>query len=153
MTARRQLRGGPVDPAPPFWEPLQLLQRSIEKPKPARIRSAFDVVIGRGELNEALQKNVNVRLRLEPDRLPRFVRIPELASVEMIEPGAEVCGEVWSRGQSPALVPRRNVSHIAIVKSAVVPVPPMSRVRCSGPESSTFVIASSTRFAAPDSPM
>jgi len=47
----------------------------------------------------------------------------------------------------------RNVSHNAVVKSVVLPVPPMSRVRCSGPEPSTFTIASLIRLAGPISPM
>jgi len=131
---------------------LQLLQSSVEKAKAAWICASFDVVIRGRELDETLQKKMNIRLRLQPDRLPRFVRIPELGGVEVIESGAEVGSEV-GLAQSPALVPRRNVSHIAVVKSAVVPVPPISRVRCSGPESSTLTMASSIRCAGPISPM
>jgi len=56
-------------------------------------------------------------------------------------------------GQSLARVPFRSVSHIAAVKSAVVPVPPISLVRCSSPEASTFTMASSMRLAGAISPM
>ncbi len=94
MTVRCQLGGGPIDPAPALGDPFQLLQRRVEKPQSARKSSTLDMVISRSELDEPLKKNVNVRLRFEPDRLPRFVRIPEFAGVEMIEPGAEVCGEL-----------------------------------------------------------
>ena len=142
---------GPVDPAKTFRKVGQLLQRRVEKAQAAGIRAAFYVVICGGELDEALKKTMDVRLRFEPDRLPRLVRIPELGRVEMIEAGAKVRHEV-GLAQSSDLVPRRSVSHIAVVKSAVVPVPPMSRVRCSGPESSTFTMASSIRLAAPISP-
>src|SRR3954451_15949490 len=142
---------GSIDPAKAFGKVAQLLQRRVEQPQSAGIRAAFDVVIRGRELNQTLQKTMHVRLRFEPDRLPRHMRIPELGGVEVIEAGAKVRNEV-GLVQSSALVPRRSVSHIAVVKSVVVPVPPMSRVRCSGPESSTFTIASSMRFAAPISP-
>ncbi|MEA2235912.1 MAG: hypothetical protein QOC81_636 [Thermoanaerobaculia bacterium] len=182
MTMRGQLRGGAIDAAPPLRKRLQLSESGIEESQTSRKCTALNVVIRGGKLDEALKKKVNVGLRLEPDRLPRLMRVPELAVVEVLETSPEMGFEVdhavsWLRGcsvsqqiavrlrdfdnratsrpqiQSPALVPRRSVSHIAVVKSAVVPVPPMSRVRCSGPESSTLTIASSIRFAAPDSPM
>ena len=142
----------PVDAAPAFRKAFQLFQGGVKKPQPARISPSFDVVIRRRELDQPLQKKMDVRLRFQPDRLPRLVRVPELGGVEVIEPGAEMGNEI-GLAQSPALVPRRSVSHIAVVKSAVVPVPPMSRVRCSGPESSTLTMASSIRCAGPISPM
>lgn len=146
------LDGGAIDAAPALRKSLQFLQSGVEEAQRARVRAALDMVIGRRQLDESLQENMNVRLGLEPYCLPRLVRIPEFGGVEVIEPGAEMGDEV-RLAQSSALVPRRNVSHIAVVKSAVVPEPPMSRVRCSGPESSTLTIASSIRFAGPISPM
>lgn len=152
VTSRGLFDRGPIDAAPTLGEVVQLLQRGVEQAESAGVRAALHMVIRGRELDESLEKTVDVRLRFEPDRLPRLMRIPELGGVEMIEAGAKVGDEV-RLVQSSALVPRRSVSHIAVVKSAVVPVPPMSRVRCSGPESSTFTIASSTRLAAPVSPM
>src|SRR5438105_854854 len=152
MTSRRLFHRRPIDPAPALRKVIQLLQRRVEQTQSAGIRAAFDVVIGGRELDEALQKTMDVRLRFEPDCLPRLMGIPEFGGVEVIETGAKVRREI-GLVQSSALVPRRSVSHIAVVKSVVVPVPPMSRVRCSGPESSTITMASSMRFAAPISPM
>ena len=122
------------------------LQRRIEKPHRAAQRAALRVVIRGRELNETLIELDVVAVGFEPQRLPRFMRVPELGGVEVIN----ALGE---RVQSPARVPRLKVSHIAAVKSAVVPTPPMSRVRCSSPESSTFTMASPMRFAATGSPM
>src|SRR5262245_62718743 len=107
------------------------------------MRATLDVVVGRGELDHPLQKLLDVRLRGEPDRLPRLVRFPELVRIEVRHAFEEV--RAVDGFQSPARVPRRSVSHSAVVKSAVVAVPPMSRVRCSGPEPSTLTMASCTR--------
>jgi len=147
-------------------------ERRIEEPhRAARRRAALHVVIRGGELNQSLKKLFFVALRREPDLLPRFMRVPETLRVEQLDAALEkrgTCNEErvasrWLhsflasrssfRRQSDALVPLRNTSHIADVKSVVEPVPPMSRVRLSGPMASTFPMASSTRFAAPPSPM
>src|SRR5438067_1494301 len=48
-----------IDTAPPFWKVLQLLQGRVEEPKTSGIRAALHVVIGRRELNQSLQKEVN----------------------------------------------------------------------------------------------
>src|SRR4029077_877529 len=114
------------------------------------------------------------RFRDEPDRLPRLMRLPESPRVEVFDAFADVMREIGLRHtvssyrlsvitkgsdnrepttQSPALIPFRSLSHMAAVKSAVVPVPPMSRVRCCGPEARTLAIASWIRVAADVSPM
>src|SRR5205809_480717 len=71
MPPGRLFDRGPVDATPPFRKVLQLLQGSVEKAKPAGVCAPFDMVIRRRQLDEALQKKMDVRLRLEPDRLPR----------------------------------------------------------------------------------
>src|SRR5438105_8518767 len=53
---------GPIDPAPAFRKVAQLLQRRVEQPQTAGIRAAFYVVIGSRELDEPLQKTMDVRL-------------------------------------------------------------------------------------------
>ena len=114
---------------------FQLFQGGGEKTHRPRKRPAFHVVIRGGELDQSLvEENEIVILGFEPELFPRFVRVPELPFVE--EPDSVL------EAQSVARVPLRNVSHIAPVKSEVVPVPPMSRVRCSPPLPRTTVIAS-----------
>ena len=125
---------------------FQFLQRRVEQTHRARERAALHVVVRRRELDQSLvEENEIVVIGFEPELLPRFVRVPELALVE--EPDSVL------EAQSVARVPLRSVSHIALVKSELVPVPPMSRVRCSSPLPRTTVIASWTRLAGPLSPM
>jgi len=127
-------------------KPFQLLQRRVEQTHRSRKSPALHVVVRRRELDQALvEENAVVVVFLEPELFPRFMRVPELALVE--EPDAVL------EAQSVARVPLRSVSHIAAVKSEVLPLPPMSRVRCSGPLPRTTVMASCTRFAGPGSPM
>ena len=127
--------------------------RCLEKTHTPTERAALQVVIRGGELNESLQILLELGLRDQPELFPRFMRFPELARVEVRDAANEQGGEFGFGLQSPARVPFRSVSHIAVVKSAVVPVPPMSRVRCSGPDASSLVMASKIRFAAFPSPM
>jgi len=125
---------------------FQFLPRSVEQAHRPRKGAALHVVIRRRELDESLvEEDEVVVIRFEPQLLPRFMGMPELAFVE--EPDSIL------ETQSVARVPLRSVSHIAAVKSEVLPLPPMSRVRCSGPLPRTTVIASWTRFAGPLSPM
>lgn len=125
---------------------FQFLRRSVEQAHRPRKSAAFHVVIRRRKLDESLvEEDEIVIIRFEPQLLPCFVRMPELAFVEEADSIFET--------QSVARVPLRSVSHIAAVKSEVLPLPPMSRVRCSGPLPRTTVIASCTRFAGPLSPM
>src|SRR5262249_25300383 len=148
---RRLLGGAAIDSAERSRERREPPKRRFEQPHCAAMCAALDVVVRSRELNHPLQKLLDVRLRGEPDRLPRLVRLPEFVPVEVHHAFEEVRAIV--RLQSLTGVPRRSASHIAVVKSAVVPAPPMSRVRCSGPEARTLAIASCTRFAAVDSPM
>ena len=93
-----------------------------------------------GDLNEPLEKLLDLRRRDEPDRLPRLVSFPELARIEVRDTAEQMSREVRF-AQSFALVPRRRISQIAVVKSEVVPVPPMSLVLCSGPSPRSLMIA------------
>lgn len=97
------------------------------------------MVCGR-KLDQALQILFDFRLRREPDLFPRLMRLPELQAVEVRDAASKGGDEIGF--QSLALVPLRRVSHIAAVKAAVVPEPPMSRVRCSGPAARTLTMAS-----------
>ena len=125
---------------------FQLLQRRVEQTDRPRKRAALHVVIRGGELDQSLvEENEVIVFGFEPKLFPCFVSVPELALVE--EPDSVV------EAQSVARVPLRSVSHIAPVKSELLPVPPMSRVRCSGPLPRTTVMASCTRLAGPLSPM
>ena len=54
-----------------------------------RVRAALDVVVRRRELDHPLQKLLDVRLRHEPDGLPRLVRFPEFVRVEVADAGEE----------------------------------------------------------------
>jgi len=96
---------------------------------------ALHVVIRGGELNEALQELFAIAFRSEPERLPRFMGVPEIVGVELVD-------AFFDGVQSDARVPFFRTSQIATVKSVVEPVPPMSRVRCSSPMPRTFTIAS-----------
>lgn len=125
---------------------FQLLQCRVEQTHRSRKRAALHVVVRGGELDESLvEEHEVVVVRFEPELFPRLVSVPELAFVE--EPDSIL------EAQSVARVPLRSVSHIAPVKSEVLPVPPMSRVRCSAPLPRTTVMASCTRLAGPLSPM
>jgi len=135
-----------IEPTKVRRKTFQFLRRSVEQAHRSRKRAAFHVVIRRRQLDESLvEENEVVVVRFEPQLFPRLVRVPELAFVEEADSIFET--------QSVARVPLRSVSHIAAVKSEVLPLPPMSRVRCSGPLPRTTVIASWTRFAGPLSPM
>ena len=144
-------RGVTIDAAKRGGIGFQALQSRIKQPRGAAVGSALDVVIRRGNLDQTLKKLFDIRFRNEPDRFPRLVRFPEFAPVEVIDSRARVGDEIGL--QSPARMPFLNRSHMEAVKSAVVPVPPMSRVRCSGPEARTLAIASWIRVAADVSPI
>ena len=125
---------------------FQLLERRLEQAHRPGKRAPLHVVVRRGHLDQPLiEEDEVVVVGFEPKLFPRLMRVPELAFVE--EPHSVL------EAQSVARVPLRRVSHIAAVKSEVVPVPPMSRVRCSSPLARTRVIASCTRLAGPASPM
>src|SRR5712692_8205024 len=87
---RRLFGPSPVQTAPDGGKGGKPLQRRVEEAHRAAERAALHVVIGRRELDEALEKLLDVRLRDQPDRLPRLVRFPELAPVEVADAGEEV---------------------------------------------------------------
>ena len=136
----------PVEIEKVHRERCKFRESGVEQAYRAAKRAPLDVVIGGGELNQALEKSFLAALRNEPHPLPRFVRVPEALFVEEGDAFREIV-------QSVARVPFFRTPQIAAVKSMVVPVPPMSRVRSSGPMPRTFTIASSMRFAGPVSPM
>ena len=136
----------PIEPVKIRRKAFQLLERRVEQTHRSRKRPAFHVVVRGRELDQSLvEEDEIVVVGFEPKLFPRFMRVPELPFVEEPDPVLEA--------QSVARVPLRSVSHIAAVKSEVVPAPPMSRVRCSSPLPRTTVIASWTRLAGPLSPM
>jgi hypothetical protein len=135
-----------IDAGMSIREPREFRECRIEEPHAAAQCPALDMVIRGGELDQPLEEGLPVARGLQPELFPRFMRVPELLRVEE----GDAFGD---RVQSSALVPLRSTSQIADVKSAVEPVPPMSRVRTSGPMASTFVMASPTRLAGPISPM
>src|SRR3989442_9461641 len=51
-------------------------------------------MVSRSHLNQALQILIEIRLRLEPDRFPRFVRLPESTGVEVVDAFEEVFFEI-----------------------------------------------------------
>lgn len=143
-----------IDTIPSVCESFELSQRGVKQSHAAAKSPALDMVIRRGELDQALKVDLLFTARMEPQLLPRFVCVPELMGVE--ESDAFFDQGHATRNildQSPARVPLRNTSQIAEVKSVVEPVPPMSRVRTSGPIPSTLVMASPIRLAGPVSPM
>ena len=140
MDARRAHRLVAIEIAVRIRKCTETANGRVDKPHAAAKSAALEVVIRSGELNQTLKILLEVRLSDEPDLLPRFVSLPELRSIEVLDPAEEMRGEVGFRPQSPSRVPRRSVSQSAEVKSAVVPVPPMSRVRCSSPAPSTLMI-------------
>ena len=161
MCARRRHDALPVDPAELLRKTIEAAHGRVEQSHRSAKRAALQVVIRRRELDQTLKKLVDVRFRNQPERLPRFVCVPELLRVETLyalekverERGADRRGAPRSSNQRFARAPVRSASQIALVKSAVVPVPPMSRVRCAGPDASTVTIASCTRRAGSISPM
>jgi hypothetical protein len=146
MTARSVDRFRAIDAVMSFFERPQLRERRVEQPHAAAKRAALHVVIRGRELDQPLKKRLLIAAGVEPELFPRFMRVPELVLVEELHAFGDLV-------QSPARVPLRKTSQIADVKSVVEPVPPMSRVRTSGPMPRTFVIASPTRLAGPLSPM
>lgn len=72
-----------------LWEAGELLERGVEKPHTAAKRSALDMVIRGGELDESLKEAAKVPFRLEPESLPGLVRVPELMAVEEGDAGGE----------------------------------------------------------------
>ena len=125
---------------------FEFLQSRVKKAHAAAKRPALDMVVRGGELDQTLEEQLPGTGGGEPEPLPRLVRFPEFVGVEEGDPFLQ-------RAQSDARVPFFSASQIADVKSIVEPVPPMSRVRDSGPMASTFVIASWMRLAGPSSPM
>src|SRR5689334_2409617 len=61
---------------------LEATQRRVEEPNRPSESAALGVVIRGGELDEALVELDEIAVRFEPERLPRLVRLPELAGVE-----------------------------------------------------------------------
>ena len=132
-----------INPAIRIGELREPPRSRCEKAHSSAERSPFHVMVGRCQLDEPLQVLPDLRFRGQPDRLPRLVRFPELLRVEMRQALQEMRTEVGFQ-----FCPLRSMSQMPAVKSAVVPVPPMSRVRSSGPPESSLSTASWIRLAA-----
>lgn len=61
---------------------FQTAQCGVKQTNPAAIRPALDMVVGGGELDEALEKLPRVAARRQPVDFPGFVRVPESMRVE-----------------------------------------------------------------------
>src|SRR5437588_5724458 len=76
-----------IEVVKPPRKAFQFLERSLEQTHRPRKRTALHVVVRGRELDQALvEENEVVVILLEPELLPRFVGVPELAIVE--EPDA-----------------------------------------------------------------
>jgi hypothetical protein len=65
------------------------------------------VVVGGGELDEPLQERPLGSFRLQPDRFPRLVGVPEVAGVELVDAEEQVLSQ-WRA--FPSATPRRSPS-------------------------------------------
>ncbi len=74
-----------------FCEPRK---SGIEQPHSAAKCAALQMVIRGCDLNESLQKLIEVGFCREPELFPRLMRFPELERIEMVDAGAEVPLEV-----------------------------------------------------------
>jgi hypothetical protein len=97
MTPRGLDRFRSVDPAEAQRKGSQPPQRGFEESHRPRKRSALDMVVCGSELDHPLQKLLEIRLRRKPELFPRFMRFPELASVEMSNPFAKPLLEIHGR--------------------------------------------------------
>ena len=84
LTSRRHQRVT-VDSTVERRERLEFFQPRLEEPDGSGKRSPLHVVIRRRDLDESLEKLMNVRFRLEPQLFPRLMRFPELQAVESID--------------------------------------------------------------------
>ena len=85
-----------VDAASRRWKSREPRQPRVKKTHPTAKCAALEMVIRGSDLNQSLQKLVEIGFRGEPQLLPRLVRLPEFERVEMADAARECGFEIGS---------------------------------------------------------
>lgn len=97
MQPRGALDCVPIEPAEVGRKRREPAKCGVEQPHASAKRPALEMMVGGGDLNQSPKELLDVGLRDEPKLLPRFVRVPELARVEVLDAADEVGREFGDR--------------------------------------------------------